>query len=72
MTTRYRLLELMLIVKGESGPTEVRPLVRVTPEELAKMYWPSVPRGMPTHYAVFPEPEDAYHLPLVEPKKKET
>jgi hypothetical protein len=72
MTTRYRLLVPMLVIKDESGPPEVRSLTRVTAEKLASMH--SVSGGAPTHYAIWPEPDPdpACYLSLVEPKKKET
>jgi hypothetical protein len=72
MTTRYRLLEPMLVIENERGVIEVRQPKRVTPEELSKMDRASPFRGAPTHYAVWPEPDPACYLPLVEPKKKET
>jgi hypothetical protein len=72
MTIRYRLLEPMLVIENERGVIEVRQPKRVNLPELARIAREThVWVGAPTHYAVFPEPDPACYLPLVEPKKKE-
>jgi hypothetical protein len=71
MTTRYRLLEPMLVIETERRFLDARWPKRVTPEELSKMDRASPFRGAPTHYAVWPEPDPDCYLPLVKPKKKE-
>jgi hypothetical protein len=73
MTTRYRLLEPMLVTQQGNKQLSIPVLKRVTLPELARIAREThVWVGAPTHYAVFPEPDPACYLPLVEPKKKET
>jgi hypothetical protein len=71
--TRYRLLEPMLVIENERGGVEVRVPKLVSATELSRIA-DGVPSwyGAPTYYAIWPEPDPACYLPLMEPKKKET